>query len=130
MGRDLPAGPTLLFDGHCRVCRTFAALVSWWGVRRGLRVLPFQREEARRLLPDWTDDEVTGSAHLVLPQGEVLSGPRAFSALLDRLPAIGPLHQRLADRFPFPRIERAVYDVGVALRGAVQCANPGDGSTA
>ncbi|MEE9593280.1 MAG: DCC1-like thiol-disulfide oxidoreductase family protein [Thermoplasmata archaeon] len=95
MGAGIPEGPTLLYDGLCRLCRTFARLTSWWGLSHGLRVLPFQRGEARRLLPNWTDDQIMRSAHLVHPGGQVVSGPRAFAALLDHLPAIGPIHRRL-----------------------------------
>ncbi|MEE9163261.1 MAG: DCC1-like thiol-disulfide oxidoreductase family protein [Thermoplasmata archaeon] len=122
--------PTLLFDGECRVCRTFASLVYLWGRPRGLRVLPFQEKKARHLLFDLTDEEVRRSAHLVLAGGEVLSGPAVFPALLDRLPALGPLHRRLGDRFIFPRLVRALYDAGVALRGALQCPTARPGSTA
>ncbi|MFQ5986716.1 MAG: thiol-disulfide oxidoreductase DCC family protein [Thermoplasmata archaeon] len=124
---EVPANPRLLFDGECRVCRTFATLVSW-AFPRGLRVLPFQREEGRRLLSDLTDQEVRSSAHLVLSDGEVLSGSDAFRALLDRLPTLGPLHRRMGHRFLFPRLTRALYHAGVALRGGVRCATPRRGS--
>ncbi len=122
-------GPTLLFDGECRLCRTFARLVSWWGRSRGLRVLPFQQREGRLLLHDFSEEEVLRSAHLVLRNGAVLSGPAAFPALLDRLPALGPLHRRLGDRFLIPRLIRALYDVALAVRGAVQCAAARPAST-
>ncbi|MEE9268270.1 MAG: DCC1-like thiol-disulfide oxidoreductase family protein [Thermoplasmata archaeon] len=122
--------PTLLFDGECRVCRTFAGFVYLWGRPRGLRVLPFQEKEARSLLVALTDEEVRRSAHLVLEDGEVLSGRRAFPALLDRLPALGALHRRLGNRFIFPRLVRALYDAGVTLRGALRCTTARPDSTA
>ncbi len=122
--------PTLLFDGECRLCRTFARVVSWWGRSRGLRVLPFQQPAGRLLLHDLSDEEVQRSAHLVLRGGAVLSGPAAFPALLDRLPALGPLHRRLGDRFLIQRLIRALYDAAVTVRGAVRCAAAGPASTA
>ncbi|MFQ5552372.1 MAG: thiol-disulfide oxidoreductase DCC family protein [Thermoplasmata archaeon] len=124
---DVPTGPRLLFDGECRLCRAFATLISW-GFPRGLRVLPFQREEGRRLLSNLTDEEVCRSAHLVLSDGEVMSGSDAFRALLDRLPALGPLHRRMGHRFLFLRLTRVLYQAGVALRSGVRCAAPRRGS--
>ena len=129
MGAAIRDGPTLLFDGECRICRTFARVVSWWGRSQGLRVLPFQRPDGRLLLHGFSDDEIQRSAHLVLRDGTVLSGPAAFPALLDRLPALGPLHRRLGDRFIVPRITRALYDAALAVRGAAQCATARPAST-
>ncbi|MFQ5918710.1 MAG: thiol-disulfide oxidoreductase DCC family protein [Thermoplasmata archaeon] len=130
MVSERPLSPTLLFDGECRVCSAFARLISWWNFRRRLRVLPFQQEEARRLLLDFTDEEVQRSAHLVLEDGEILSGPHAFPALLDRLPALGSLHQQVGRRFVVRWLVHALYDTGVALRGASRCATPHSASTA
>ncbi len=123
MGGAIHQGSTLLFDGECGICRIFARVVSWWGRSRGIRVLPFQHHEGRRLLVGLKDKEVLRSAHLVFAGGEVLSGPAAFPALLDQLPALGALHRRLGNRFLVPRLTRGLYDVAVALRGAVQCAS-------
>lgn len=115
-------GSTLVFDGDCRVCSAFARLITWWGSSRDLRVLPFQLPETRDLLLGLTDEQVRGSAHLVLEDGRVLSGLRAFPALLDRLPAIGSVHQRIGHRSASQRLVRALYDAGVALRRSTRCA--------
>ncbi len=130
MGTAIGDATTLLFDGECRMCRTFARVVSWWGRSRGLRVLSFQQREGRLLLHDFSEEEVQRSAHLVLRDGSVLSGPAAFPALLDRLPALGPIPRRLGDRFLVPRLTRTLYDVALAVRGAVQCAAARPASTA
>lgn len=130
MDGKTPTAPTLLYDGDCRVCTAFATLVFWWDVRRSLRVMPFQEESVRRLLPGWTDGEIEASVHLVFPNGEVLSGPDAFSGLLDLLPAVGVLRRRLGRHRTVTWLEGVVYEAGVALRGTVRCATPQAGSPA
>lgn len=130
MDRDIDEGPTLLFDGECRLCRTFARLASWWGLSSGLRVLPSQGEEARRMLPEWTDAQVMRSAHLVLPDGRVESDSYAFAALLDRLPVVGPVNRRVGQRFLVARLVRIAYAAAVVVRGALRCAVPLSGTIA
>lgn len=74
------------------------------------------------MLVGLTDGEVRRSAHLVLEDGEVLSGPEAFHALLDRLPAVGSVHRHVGHHSGVQRVVSTLYDAAVAIRGATRCA--------
>lgn len=126
MGSDSspPSHPTLLYDGACRLCRALARLVRMAVPEDGLAVLPFQRPEGRRLLRGWTVERIHDAAHLVLPDGRVVSGAEALSGILDFLPLVGAVHRAMAAR-PWVRgLVAFLYDAGYALRDGTRCAQP------
>ncbi|MFQ5837782.1 MAG: thiol-disulfide oxidoreductase DCC family protein [Thermoplasmata archaeon] len=124
MARDGSAStfPTLLYDGGCGVCAAFARVVAALEPHR-LRTMPFQEEAGRRLLRGWTEEQIERSAHLVLPDGEILSGAAAFAQTLDLLPVLGPLHRRLSGLTPLRRFEEKLYGLGAVLRRRTGCAS-------
>jgi predicted DCC family thiol-disulfide oxidoreductase YuxK len=113
--------PILVYDGECGVCSAFAGLMLLLVPR--LRILPFQDRTARSTLAGLHQEELERSAHLVLPDGRILSGADAFSALLDLLPLVGRLHRRLSALPVLRGLEGALYSVGVELRERTRCAD-------
>lgn len=119
--RPLPSTPALLYDGTCGLCAAFARLVAWADRDDRLRVLPFQDPEAQAWLVGWPADRIESAAHLVLPDGRVVSGPDALAGVLDRLPAVGPLHSAAGGSKLIQSLDAFAYRLGAALREGAWC---------
>jgi len=90
---------TLLWDEDCGFCA--ATLSGVIALDRGARVrtVPIQSAEGQELLASVPVQERLKSAHLVGPDGRVLSGGAATSTFLRLVPGGGSL-AALADRVP------------------------------
>lgn len=79
------AGPTVIYDGECGICRRSVELLRRWDREQVLRFVPFQDEAAvarfRIALP-----ALAAAMHLVLPDGRVFAGADAAPELLRLLP--------------------------------------------
>jgi len=86
--RGDPAGPTVIYDGECGLCRDAVELLRRWDREQVLRFVPFQDEAAVArfgiALP-----ALAAAMHLVLPGGRVLAGADAAPELLRLLPGKG-----------------------------------------
>jgi predicted DCC family thiol-disulfide oxidoreductase YuxK len=91
----------LIYDGECQLCVSTKNKLEQAGVGRadsGIRFLPYQSEEAKRVLGKSYSHGRPDMAFLVQPSGEICRGLDAFLPLLPRLPG-GPLVQWCL-RFP------------------------------
>ncbi len=79
------AGPTVIYDGECGICRQSVDLLKRWDREQVLRYVPFQDEAAvarfRIALPT-----LAAAMHLVFPDGRVFAGADAAPELLRLLP--------------------------------------------
>jgi predicted DCC family thiol-disulfide oxidoreductase YuxK len=84
MGID--AGPTVIYDGECGLCREAVALLRRWDREHVLRFVPFQDGAVVArfgiALP-----ALAAAMHLVLPDGRVYAGADAAPELLRLLPS-------------------------------------------
>lgn len=121
-------GPTLVYDGDCRLCR---GLVAWMSTRTGQTVVPIPYQHAPLEDLGLGPEEAQSQVWLVGPRqrsggpvavGEVLLASRGWTRLLGRLilaPPLRPLSRRVylaiasrRGRVPWPgrracRIEEA-----------------------
>jgi predicted DCC family thiol-disulfide oxidoreductase YuxK len=85
MGVEGSAGPTLIYDGECGLCRQAVALLRRWDREQALRFVPFQDGPAVArfgiALP-----ALAAAMHLVLPDGRVYAGADAAPELLRLFP--------------------------------------------
>jgi predicted DCC family thiol-disulfide oxidoreductase YuxK len=75
--------PTLIYDAECRLCVSSKDWIEQWNTKQRIRFLPFQSDEAKRLLPELRSmDEM----RLVCPkEGVTSSGVDAFYGMLPYL---------------------------------------------
>lgn len=85
MGAERPAGPTLIYDGECGLCRQAVDLLRRWDREQALRFVPFQDGPAVArfgiALP-----ALAAAMHLVFPDGRVYAGADAAPELLRLVP--------------------------------------------
>ena len=103
--------PTLLYDGHCRLCRFVARGVVRLDRNRDLTVLPFDDPDAHRLLAAIPAPERETTWHLVREDGRA-SGGAGLAELAAELPLTRPLAPVLR-RLPLA----ALYDAVSRRRG-------------
>ena len=106
----------VLYDGACSFCRVcLAGLLRW---DRGHRLYPveIQSSQGALLLGDIAPSDRLLSAHLVTPDGIVLSGARAAPALFRQLRFGAPLAFFCAVAMP---LVAAAYYVLTRVRGPV-----------
>lgn len=85
MGVERLAGPTLIYDGECGLCRQAVDLLRRWDREQALRFVPFQDGPAVArfgiALP-----ALAAAMHLVFPDGRVYAGADAAPELLRLVP--------------------------------------------
>lgn len=79
--------PVLVYDGFCGFCRRWVERLERWGLT-GVELIPSQRRGERSDLPAISDAQVDREMILVLPDGRVLGGGQAMSALWRRVPRL------------------------------------------
>jgi len=83
MGVD--AGPTVIYDGECGICRQSVDLLKRWDREHVLRYVPFQDEAAvarfHIALP-----ALAAAMHLVFPDGRAFAGADAVPEMLRLVP--------------------------------------------
>lgn len=83
---------SVLFDGHCGLCRRSVRWLRALDWRGRLRFVDFQNEEERRsCAPDIPYEELDRALHIRFPSGKTLNGFSAFRALCWYLPLLWPI---------------------------------------
>ena len=82
---------TVLYDLDCGFCRWTVALVLRLDRAGRLRPVGIQSPEGERLLGGMMREERLAAAHVVTPDGRVLSGGAAAPAIAGALPGGAPL---------------------------------------
>lgn len=101
-----PARPLLLWDGDCGFCARWAARAKYWGGRR-LDCQPYQ--QLLHELPEILAEDFDRLIHLILPDGQVLTGAAAVyrvAALRWPLRWVNWLYRKLPC---FARLSEAIY---------------------
>jgi len=80
----------LLYDGRCRFCRFAARTVVRLDREQRLAFLPLDDPEGMTLLAGLSDDERTGSIHLVEPGGARYARGAALARLIRHLGVPAP----------------------------------------
>ncbi len=80
---SLPNEPSLLiYDGDCPLCQRARVWIEQHVPPESLRTLPCQDEQRPTLAPTVSTDDCMTAMQLVLPDGKVFSGERAFPHIL------------------------------------------------
>lgn len=91
----------LIYDGECRLCLTAKQELESEGKRQGVSFIPYQSEEAARLLGEEYRPGRPNIAYLIDEEGRIHRGLDAFIPLLSGLP--GGRVLRTLWRVPFLR---------------------------
>jgi predicted DCC family thiol-disulfide oxidoreductase YuxK len=115
MSSATPSPPTLYYDGACPVCSREVAMYRLGPGADGVRWIDAARCEAAELGPGLTREAAMARMHLRRPDGSLVSGARAFTALWQSLPRWAWLG-RLLDRRPALWALEAAYRAFLAVR--------------
>ena len=77
--------PVVIYHGECGFCRRWVGRLAAWDRRGALEYLALQDPRAPALAGR-PRRELERAAHVVLPDGRVLEGARAFRAMCQYLP--------------------------------------------
>jgi predicted DCC family thiol-disulfide oxidoreductase YuxK len=75
----------LIYDGNCPVCKKTVEWIKKKEYKASFEMLPCQSEEMRRRFPFIEPAVCMQAMQLILPDGHVLSGEKAFPEILKRL---------------------------------------------
>ena len=119
----------LAYDADCGPCARFKQAVDFLDTRRRLEFMGLAEADSARVLDGVPPSRRHRSFHLVVPDGEVLSGAEAIPALVSLMPG-GRLFSRLLVSVPKgPRAVGFVYGVFSRLHDDGSCHyRPGSGS--
>jgi predicted DCC family thiol-disulfide oxidoreductase YuxK len=77
--------PVFIYDGECPVCKRTIEWIRKNSKRNTFEFLPCQSEDTRARYPSIKKASCLKAMQLVLPDGKVLSGEKAFPEILKRL---------------------------------------------
>ncbi len=82
------ASATLLYDGHCRLCRAGAARLLRWARPGSVELADFQAAGVLERFPGLSHAACMQAVHLVRPDGRALRGAEAVAGVLLTRPAL------------------------------------------
>jgi len=113
----------LAYDAECGPCTSLKRLVSFLDPGGKIGYLSLREAQSNGLLDILPPQSRYSSAHLVLPDGGVLSGAHAIPKVLEMLPG-GPITSKVAGRWaPGRRFSTFVYNVALRLHDSGACKN-------
>ena len=77
-----PKASLLIYDGECPLCQRARAWIEQHVPLEVLRTIPCQDERRPALAPTVTTEDCMAAMQLVMPDGRVFSGERAFPHIL------------------------------------------------
>jgi predicted DCC family thiol-disulfide oxidoreductase YuxK len=80
----------LIYDSNCPVCKKTAEWIKKNEYKDSFEMLPCQSEELRSRFPFIEQVVCMQAMQLILPDGQVLSGEKAFPEILKRLKRYSP----------------------------------------
>ncbi len=86
-----PARDTVLYDGHCRFCRSQIALLRRLDLLASLRFVSLHDPEVGRDFPELSADDLMRQMYVVDTAGRARGGAEAVRYLSRRLPPLWPL---------------------------------------
>jgi len=86
-----PAHDTVLYDGHCRFCRSQIAILRRLDLLGSLRFVSLHDPEVGRDFPELSSDDLMRQMYVVDTAGRARGGAEAVRYLSRRLPLLWPL---------------------------------------
>lgn len=86
-----PVVDTVLYDGHCRFCRSQVAILRRLDLLGSLRFVSLHDPEVARDFPELSSDELMRQMYVVDTAGRARGGAEAVRYLSRRLPPLWPL---------------------------------------
>ena len=75
----------LIYDGNCSLCRKSIDWIQKREVGDVIEYLPCQSKERKTRFPEMTEETCLSAIQLILPDGRVLSGEKAFPEIFKYL---------------------------------------------
>jgi predicted DCC family thiol-disulfide oxidoreductase YuxK len=89
--RTRPTHDTVIYDGHCRFCRSQIALLRWVDLRRKLRFVSLHDAAVSRDYPELSPDDLVAQMYVIDPAGHARGGAEAVRYLTRQLVLLWPL---------------------------------------
>jgi predicted DCC family thiol-disulfide oxidoreductase YuxK len=86
-----PAHDTVLYDGHCRFCRSQIAILRRLDLLGSLRFVSLHDPEVGRDFPELSSDDLMRQMYVVDTAGRARGGAEAVRYVSRRLPLLWPL---------------------------------------
>jgi predicted DCC family thiol-disulfide oxidoreductase YuxK len=86
-----PVRDVVLYDGHCRFCRSQVALLRRLDARGSLRFVSLHEPEVARDFPELSSEDLMRQMYVVDTSGRARGGAEAVRYLSRRLPLLWPL---------------------------------------
>lgn len=75
----------LIYDGECTLCQTTKDWIEKNAVQGQIEFLPCQSEERKMRFPQIKEEACLQAMQVILPDGQILAGDKAFPEILSRL---------------------------------------------
>lgn len=92
----------VIYDGHCRFCRSQVERLHLWDSRKRLTFLSLHDERVAQRYPDLSHEELMEQMYVVTADGDRFGGAAAFREIAKRLPRLYLLVPLLYIPFTLP----------------------------
>ena len=82
---------TVLYDSDCPLCTFQMKTLTWLDWFGKVRFVPIQAEEAAKIAPGLTREDLLEAIHCITPDGTIHRGARAIRFLGMRMPLLLPV---------------------------------------
>lgn len=113
------------YDASCGPCTRFRRALEFFDIFQRIGFVSLDEANREGRLDNVPEHLRFRSFHMILPNGDILSGSDALPSLMGLLPA-GGLVSRLMMSTPLgPKIASSVYSAASRLHESESCASPG-----
>lgn len=81
----------VLYDGDCPMCTFQQRTLTWLDWFNRVRFIPISSDEAARIAPRLSREDLMEAIHCITPRGDIHRGARAIRFLGMRLPLLVPV---------------------------------------
>lgn len=112
-------GLWILYDGACNFCKVCVALLLVWDRSHLLNPVAIQDAEGQAALGSIPAEDRLRSAHVVTPEGRVLSGADGAPTMFRRLPAGSPPAALITVAMPVARLGYRLLTLARPILGSI-----------